>query len=385
MSQFGAGQRPRDFKRNQERCWETCQKYQDCNFASILALERPRRLATGTYDRLSLRIARSAATRPRTGKGVSIAYNHKATLSPEPPKPGNGWMFGYLSRGIGRLTPRLPAFVAFVLGLVGLSVGGLPVAAQETVGAPQPWQMNLQPPATPIHAAITDFHTLLLWIIFAIAFFVMALLIYVMVRFNARANPEPSKTSHNTVIEVVWTVVPVVILIVIAVPSFELLYYQDETRDADLTVKAIGRQWYWDYEYPDHDVSLSSFMLRDEELQEGQPRLLAVTERLVLPVDTKIRVLVTAGDVLHSWAVPAFGVKMDAVPGRINETWIQVEEEGIYYGFCSELCGQDHSFMPVAVEVVSKQAFEDWIGQRQAGTGGDRAVDVALGTQRSDG
>jgi len=282
-----------------------------------------------------------------------------------------------LSKRIGTAISGL--FPAMACLLAGCLVAGGVAMAQEAVGVPTPWQMGLQASATPVHEAITDFHNLMLWVCIAISLFVMILLGIVIVRFNAKANPTPSKTSHNTLLEVAWTVVPVIILIVMAVPSFQLLYYQAEVRDADMTIKVTGRQWYWDYEYPDHDIAFSSFMIRDDELQEGQHRLMEVTDRLIVPVDTKIRVQVTAGDVLHAWAVPSFGVKMDAVPGRLNETWFEVQQEGVYYGFCSELCGQDHAFMPIAVEAVSQEAFEDWVGQRQAAlTEEDDAGEISL-------
>ena len=197
----------------------------------------------------------------------------------------------------------------------------------------------------------------------AITVFVLGLMVYVMVRFNAKANPVPSKTSHNTLIEVVWTVIPILILLVIAVPSFRLLYDQ-ATPEADMTIKATGYQWYWGYEYPDHgDIAFDALMLEDDELQPGQPRLLTTDNAVVVPVDTTVRVLVTAADVIHNWAMPAFGVKMDAYPGRLNETWFRANQTGIYYGQCSELCGIRHSFMPIMVKVVEKEEFTAWVEQ----------------------
>jgi cytochrome c oxidase subunit 2 len=241
----------------------------------------------------------------------------------------------------------------------GTSVIG---AAAAMAAQPTPWQIGFQPAASPVMTEITGFHNLLLWIIFVIAIFVMLLLLYVFVRFNAKANPTPSKTTHNTLIEVVWTVVPIMILVAIAIPSFKLLYFMDRTTEAELTVKAIGHQWYWSYEYPDHDdLTFDAVMKGEDELEDGEPRLLATDNRVVLPVDTNIRLLITADDVLHSWAVPAFGVKTDAVPGRLNETWVRIEREGTYYGQCSELCGINHGFMPIAVEAVSKEAFAAWV------------------------
>nr|WP_206374308.1 cytochrome c oxidase subunit II [Sneathiella chinensis] len=207
-----------------------------------------------------------------------------------------------------------------------------------------------------------DFHQLLLVIITAITVLVLVLLVYVVVRFNRKANPNPSKTSHNTLIEIIWTVVPVLILVVIAIPSFNLLYFGDRVEKADMTLKAIGYQWYWGYEYMDEDgLAFEAVMLEDNELKEGQPRLLATDNTVVVPVDTNIRLLITAEDVIHSWAMPALGVKMDAVPGRLNETWMRVEKEGMYYGQCSELCGARHGFMPIAVKAVSKEEYAKWL------------------------
>ena len=275
-------------------------------------------------------------------------------------------------------TRGLLAFAA--LSLIALAAGGA-VAAQ-----PTPWQMGLQPAASPVMDEINSFHNLLLVIIFAIAIFVLALLAYVMWRFSAKRNPIPSKTSHNTFIEVIWTAVPILILVVIAIPSFKLLYFMDRTSEAEMTLKAIGHQWYWSYEYPDHgDFTFDSLMLADDELEDGQPRLLEVDNRVVLPVDTNIRILITADDVLHSWAMPAFGVKTDAVPGRVNETWVRIEREGIYYGQCSELCGVNHGYMPIAVEAVSREAFALWVEEAKEEfarvDGTESGIDVALGTQ----
>lgn len=229
-------------------------------------------------------------------------------------------------------------------------------------GAPQPWQLGLQPPASPVHEVLTDFHNLLLVIITLIVLLVLGLLVYVMWRFNAKRNPVPSKTSHNTLIEVIWTVVPVIILVIIAVPSFKALYFMDRVENADMTIKVIGRQWYWEYQYPDHgDFLFASYMVPDEEIQPGQQRLLEVDQRVIVPVDTNIRILVTAGDVIHAFAVPALGIKIDAIPGRLNETWTRITEPGVYYGQCSEICGTGHGFMPIALEAVPKEQFEAWV------------------------
>ncbi len=229
-------------------------------------------------------------------------------------------------------------------------------------GMAHPWQLGLQAPVTPVAEQLNDFHNMLLVIITVIAVFVTLLLIYVMVKFNAKANPTPRTTTHNTLLEVLWTAIPILILVVIAIPSFKLLYYADSTKDAEMTIKAIGHQWYWSYEYPDNgDFTFDASMLGDDELKPGQPRLLATDESVVIPVNTNIRLLIAASDVIHAWAIPAFGVKLDGVPGRLNETWVRVEKEGTYYGQCSELCGTGHGFMPIQVKVVSKEAFKAWV------------------------
>lgn len=235
-------------------------------------------------------------------------------------------------------------------------------AAADTVfGQPVPWKLNFQAAASPVMHDIHRFHDLLLWIITLITIFVLALLIYVMVRFRASANPVPSKTSHNTLVEVVWTVVPILILVVIAVPSFKLLYFGDKTKEAELTIKAIGKQWFWSYEYPDNgNFTFDAIMTAEKDLKPGQLRLLDTDNSVVVPVNTNVRLLTTAADVIHAWAMPAFGVKKDAVPGRLNETWFRAEREGTFYGQCSEICGAYHGFMPIKVEVVSKEAFAKW-------------------------
>ena len=218
--------------------------------------------------------------------------------------------------------------------------------------------------ASPVMEEITWFHNFLLVLITVITLFVLALLIWVVLRYNERANPTPSKTSHNTMIEVIWTVVPIIILVVVAIPSFRLLFLQLDVPEPDLTIKATGYQWYWSYEYPDQDeMTFDSLMLTDDERTEGQPRLLAVDNEVVVPVGKNVKILVTAADVLHNWTVPAFGVKIDAVPGRLNESWFRATKPGIYYGQCSELCGKDHAFMPIAVRVVSEDEFNTWLAE----------------------
>ncbi len=257
-----------------------------------------------------------------------------------------------------------------IFGRIGAFAGVISLAASlaGTAGAGQPrdWQMGLQPAASTTMERVVDFHNMLLVVITLISVFVVLLLLYVMYRFSERRNPTPSKTTHNTVIEVLWTTVPVIILVLIAIPSFKLLYYADRVEDADMTIKAIGHQWYWSYEYPDHgDFTFDGIMLSDDEREEGQPRLLATDTFVVLPIDTKIRLLVTADDVLHAFALPAFGIKLDANPGKINETWMEITREGTYYGQCSEICGAGHSYMPIAIKAVSKAAFDEWVGQAQ--------------------
>jgi cytochrome c oxidase subunit 2 len=231
---------------------------------------------------------------------------------------------------------------------------------------PEPWQMGFQPAATPVMEQIHNFHELLLYILVSITVFVLALLVYVSVRFNEKANPIPSKTTHNTLLEVAWTVVPIVILVVISVTSLKLLYFMDKTNNPEMTLKVIGHQWYWQYEYPDHGgFTFDSFMVADNELEEGQPRMLTVDEEVVLPINTDIRILVASEDVIHNWAVPSFGIKIDLLPGRINETWVRINSEGIYKGQCSELCGANHGFMPISVRAVSKEAYKLWVKEAQ--------------------
>ena len=251
-------------------------------------------------------------------------------------------------------------------GLAALaSLGASPALAAQ----PVEWQMGFQPAATEIMSQIRGFETYTLWFIVPITLLVLALLIYVMVKFRAGANPNPSRTSHNTLIEVVWTLGPVVILLALAIPSFNLLTAQYSPAAADITVKATGYQWYWGYEYQtDNELSFDSLMLQEgdragyaKEDLATYPRLLAVDNEFVVPVGKTVRLLVTAADVLHSFAMPAFGVKMDAVPGRLNETWFKAEAEGLYYGQCSELCGKDHAFMPIAIRVVAQDKFDAWL------------------------
>ena len=254
----------------------------------------------------------------------------------------------------------LKRLIVLAITMVAILTGG--EAAVAGLGQPSPWQLGLQQSASPVMDNIIWFHDFLLYIITGIAGFVLVLLVVVMVRFNARTNPNPSRTTHNTLIEIAWTLIPIVILMFIAVPSFKLLFLQLNVPAADLTVKATGKQWYWSYSYPDNgQFEFDSLMLKEGQRKEGQPRLLAVDNEVVVPVNKTVRVITTGSDVIHSFAVPSFGIKIDAVPGRINETWFTATREGVYYGQCSELCGKDHAFMPIAVHVVSEQAFSAWV------------------------
>jgi cytochrome c oxidase subunit II len=240
--------------------------------------------------------------------------------------------------------------------------------AQEPVvgGAPTAWQVNFQPAASPVAQMIESLHDLLLFITVAITAFVLALVAYACIRFRATRHPVPSRRTHNSVLEIAWTAIPVLILVVIAIPSFKLLYFMDRAVNPEMTLKAVGHQWYWSYEYPDNgNFTFDAYMIADQDLQEGQLRLFDVDNPVVLPVDTDVRVLTTATDVIHSWAMPALGVKMDAIPGRMNETWLRIERPGVYYGQCSELCGDYHAFMPIKIEALSKEDFEAWTKQAQ--------------------
>jgi len=253
---------------------------------------------------------------------------------------------------------RLSVFVVtLVAGAVAL---GGEVMADKYLATP--WQMGFQEPRSPSAEQIFAFHDLLLYIEVAIVLFVLAIMAYIIVKFNSKANPVPSKNTHNTLLEVVWTVVPILILVVIAVPSLKLLYFTDRTENPELTIKVTGNQWYWTYEYPDNNaIEFDSIIVADDELEEGQPRMLTVDNALVLPVNTNIRILLATNDVIHNFAMPSLGLKLDTTPGRANETWVSINDEGTYYGMCSELCGVSHGFMPVQIEAVSKEAFNEWL------------------------
>jgi cytochrome c oxidase subunit II len=251
------------------------------------------------------------------------------------------------------------ALLALVLGVIGV----LAVAAVAEAAEPKPWELGFQPPATPVKDRLSAFHDELLIIITLITVFVLGLLVYVMWRFNHRRNPVPSRTSHNTVIEMLWTVVPVLILIIIAIPSFKLMYYMDRVPNPEMTIKVTGHQWYWSYEYPDQGgLAFDSNIIPEDQLKPGQKRLLDVDNPLVVPADTIIRVLVTGTDVIHSWFVPSFGVQEYAIVGRLNESWMKIEHPGTYYGQCNQICGLNHAFMPIKVDALSKDAFQQWLG-----------------------
>jgi cytochrome c oxidase subunit 2 len=270
-----------------------------------------------------------------------------------------------------RLKVPTKTIAASVLGLLSST------AAWATA---QPWQTSLPPPVSPVMERLTSFHGLLVWIISAIVLFVFVLLAYTCWRFAEARNPVPSRRSHHTILEVVWTAVPVLILVIIAIPSFKLLYYMDVVPETELTIKATGHQWYWSYDYPDNgNFTFDSYMIATADLQPGQLRLLETDNRVVVPVDTNIRIQTTAADVIHSWAMPQFGIKVDAIPGRLNEMWFNVAQPGIYYGQCSELCGVNHGYMPIAIEAVSKEAFEAWVKEAQTKFArvGEDAVRVA--------
>jgi cytochrome c oxidase subunit II len=247
-------------------------------------------------------------------------------------------------------------------------------AALAGVGQPSPWQLGLQDAASPVMVDIAWFHDLLVWITAAIVLFVLVLLATVAIRFNARRNPTPSRTTHNALIEVMWTIVPVVILVFIAVPSFRLLFLQLDEPKPDLTVKATGKQWYWSYNYPDNgNFEFDSLIVEEKDLKPGQPRLLTVDNEMVVPVNKVVHVLVTGADVIHSFAVPSFGIKIDAVPGRLNDTWFKATSMGTFHGQCSELCGKDHAFMPITVRVVSDADFNTWVAAEKKNAGLDGA------------
>ena len=265
--------------------------------------------------------------------------------------------------------------------LLGLAVAGLTLAtgsaAFAELGQPAPWEWTLQQSGSPVMDNIVWFHNFLFVLITLITLFVLALLVVVVIKFNAKANPVPSRTTHNTLIEVAWTLVPVLILVGISVPSFRLLFLELDVPKADLTIKATGKQWYWSYAYPDNGkFEFDSLMAQDK-----QPRLLGVDNEMVVPVNKVVRVQVTGADVIHAFALPAFGVKIDAIPGRLNETWFKATKTGMFYGQCSELCGKDHAFMPIAIRVVEDKEFASWVetAKKKYASGGTSTYASAVG------
>lgn len=260
------------------------------------------------------------------------------------------------------MTGNMSGLRSIAYGLTAFVLSALASGAEAGTGQPSPWQWDFQTAVTPIMEQIHGLHVFLTIVAVAITAFVLVLLLIVMLRFNERANPTPSRTTHNTFLEVAWTVIPALILVVIAVPSFRVLFDQLDIPQSDLTLKATGTaQWTWTYEYPDHGFQFDSTMLEEKDLKPGQPRLLAVDNEVVVPVNKTVRVQVTAEGIIHAFAVPSFGIKVDAIPGRLNETWFRATREGVYYGQCSELCGRNHAFMPIAVRVVSEQEFDAWL------------------------
>lgn len=266
-------------------------------------------------------------------------------------RDGTGW---------GRSMQEFRRFKAALVTLLLLPV--LMPGGAAHAQAPRPWEMGMQPAFSPVKQQIIDLHNLVLVIITIITLFVGALLAWVMYRYSAKRNPVPGHATHNTVLEIAWTVIPVLILVVIAIPSFRLIYYEDRTHDPDLTIKVTGHQWYWEYTYPDKgNIDFSSYMVPDDQLKPGQLRLLTVDHPLVLPVNKNIRILQTSGDVIHSFFIPSLGVQRYAIPGRTIETWVRVDKPGTYYGECNQICGTNHSRMPIEVQAVTEQEFEAWL------------------------
>jgi cytochrome c oxidase subunit 2 len=281
-----------------------------------------------------------------------LPRRYAALIAGFPARMSVALMTGMLGRGmLGRGALGLIAF----LGPVG------PALAQK-VYAPRPWEMGMQAAGGPLKQQEIELHTLVLIIITLITLFVGALLVYVMWRFNAKRNPTPSQTSHNTFLEVAWTVIPILILVVIAIPSFRMVYYLDRTPDADLTIKVTGHQWYWEYSYPDKgNIDFSSYFVPDDQLKPGQLRLLTVDNDLVIPAGKNIRVLQSSNDVIHSWFIPSLGVQRYAIPGRTIETWFRADQPGLYYGECNQICGTNHSRMPIVVRAVTPREFDAWL------------------------
>lgn len=265
-----------------------------------------------------------------------------------------------------RFPRRLAAVLTVFLATAIVMAGGILAIGDALAAAPKPWEMGMQPAASELKARIIDLHNLVLVIITLITIFVGVLLVWVMVRYNANRNPVPSTTSHNTTIEILWTVIPVLILVVMAIPSFRLVYYLDHTPEPDMTIKVTAHQWYWEYGYPEAgELAVESRMIKTEDLKPGQLRLLDVDNQMIVPVGKKIRILTNSVDVIHSFFIPALGVQRYAIPGRTIETWMQVDKPGVYYGQCNQICGVDHSRMPIAVKAVTADEYKAWIAKEK--------------------
>jgi cytochrome c oxidase subunit 2 len=263
---------------------------------------------------------------------------------------------------------------AFITALCGGLAAAFPALAQ----VPQPWEMGFQAAHSPVQQQIENLHTLVLWIITLITLLVGALLIWAMVRFDARRNPTPSRTSHHTLLEVAWTVLPVLILFIIVIPSFRLVYYEDRTQNADLTVKVTGHQWYWEYTYPDRgNIDFTSYIVKDADLKPGQLRLLEVDNPVVVPAGKNIRILTTSADVIHSFFIPSLGVQRYAIPGRTIETWFRADQPGEYHGECNQVCGTNHSFMPIVIKAVAPAEFDTWVQEAKTKFAADPPADPA--------
>jgi cytochrome c oxidase subunit 2 len=248
--------------------------------------------------------------------------------------------------------------------LIVIATGAFAAAGEAAAQVPRPWQIGMQDAHSPVQRSIESLHDLVLIIITAVTLFVAGLLAWVLFRYNARRHPTPGETSHNTVLEVAWTVIPVLILVVIAIPSFRLVYFEDRTQHADLTIKVTGHQWYWEYTYPDNGgLNFSSYMVPSDELKPGQLRLLDVDNQMVVPAGKNIRILTTSADVIHSFFIPSLGVQRYAIPGRTIETWVNVDQPGDYYGECNQICGTNHSMMPISIKALAPEAFAAWVTQ----------------------
>jgi len=251
-----------------------------------------------------------------------------------------------------KITISLIGFISFVFSITNSAYAS----------EPKPWQMDLQEPAGIIASKATDLHNFLLVIITLISVFVLGLLVYVCIKFREKPNVKPSKTSHNTLIEVIWTVVPVLILVVIAIPSFKLLYLTEADKPVDMVVKVSGAQWYWNYEYPDEEISFDSYMIAENDLKENQKRLLDVDNPLVVPEGTRIKFLITGNDVMHSFFVPSLALQVYSIAGRVNEIWTEVPMgKKKYYGQCNQICGVNHAYMPIVIQALPKDEYKEWL------------------------